>query len=199
MSSLFSFLIFFKVAADCELGCVAGKLWFSCTFVGIAFHQFSKSIFIKTWRASWLRFVSCCIGQMIKSLSQTIFVSQWRTAISNLSKLLSDVVVNNDTLAVKTTIILITSVPFFLFLNSFNITCQTCTFSSLILGAWDHSLNYDTHSFTTKIRMTEGNLLKSNFRLHLKHWRFEMHNSNLHLKNENYSWLNQLFQFSCYY
>ena len=46
------------------------------------------------------------------------------------------------------------SVAFLLFLNSHDITCQICTFSFSILGAWDHRLNDDAHSFTTEIKMT---------------------------------------------
>ena len=56
-----------------------------------------------------------------------------------------------------------------------------------ILGAWDHRLNYDVHSFTTERRMTEEDaLLSDNFWLCLKHWKFEMCSYNLHLKNRNY-------------
>ena len=41
---------------------------------------------------------------------------------------------------------------FFLFLNSHNITCQICTYSSSILEEWDYKLNYDVRSFTNKIK-----------------------------------------------
>ena len=55
-------------------------------------------------------------------------------------------------------IFLAISVVFLLFLN-FHITCQICTFSSFILMGLDHRLNYDVHSFTTEIKMTdEGNV-----------------------------------------
>ena len=39
------------------------------------------------------------------------------------------------------------------------LTCLICTFSSSILRAWDHRLNYDVHSFTTEIRMTDEDIL----------------------------------------
>ena len=43
-------------------------------------------------------------------------------------------------------------------LNSHNITCWICTSISSILGTWDYRLNYDAHSITTEIRVTdEGN------------------------------------------
>ena len=50
------------------------------------------------------------------------------------------------------------SVVLALFLNS-HITCRICIFSSSILGVWDHRLNYDVQSSTSKIRMINEDIL----------------------------------------
>ena len=55
----------------------------------------------------------------------------------------------------------VVSVAILLFLNSHKITCQICTFSSLILGAWDHKLNYDAQSFITEMKITNKVPLQS--------------------------------------
>ena len=103
-------------------------------FAQIRFHQFSKSILIMVWWA--FRYG---------------FISQWHINRMKLWKL-ALVSVRNDTLAINTTNFLgcLCSV---LFLCSCHITCWIYTFSSSILRAWDHRLNYDKHSFTTKIKM----------------------------------------------
>ena len=50
------------------------------------------------------------------------------------------------------------AVAFLLFRDS-HIICRLCTFSSSILGARAHRLNYDAHSFTPEIRMTNEDIL----------------------------------------
>ena len=46
------------------------------------------------------------------------------------------------------------SVAFLLFLNC-HFIYQIYLFISFILGVWNYRLNYDVHSFTTRIRMTD--------------------------------------------
>ena len=80
-----------------------------------------------------------------------------------LWKSVSDLMVSNDTLAINIFFSCLCSV--FIILEYY----ITCTFSSTILGAWDRRSNCDVHSFTTEIKMTaEDSLKSSNFWLRLK-------------------------------
>ena len=111
------------------------------------------------------------------------FISHWRIDRTKLWKSVLDLAVNNDILAINITHFLAVSVAFLLFLNSrkmWNIHFQLPPFE-----AWDHSLIYDAHSFTTEIWMTNADILLSrNSQLRLKMlevWK-------LALENGNYLW-----------
>ena len=133
-----------------------------------ALRWYSYSILIEVWWASW-----------------SGLIIHWHSARRKLWKSVSDLVVSNEPLVLN--IFLAISEVILLFLNSHNITCEICTFSSSIWSAWNHRLNDDIHSESEWPMKVLFNQIMFGCVWSTK---FKVRSYQLDLKNKNYLRLN---------